>query len=144
MEEIIKSLQTSIFATDTPPPMDVYHLFLAETNKAIRITGLSRPAIADRMNDAIGGECVVNPGKLNKWFSPGTDQYMPVHLLPALLWAVRSVEPANVLLAPLMHRVVDQRGQMLQQFAELSLDATNKKQAADQMAADLIRLTRPE
>ncbi len=144
MDEIIKSLQTSVFTADTPPPMDVYHLFLAEINKAIRITGLSRPAIADRMNDAVGGECVVNQGKLNKWFSPGTDQYMPVHLLPALLWAVRSVEPANVLLAPLMHRVVDQRGQILQQYAELSIEGTEKIRAADQLALNLLRLTRPE
>jgi hypothetical protein len=144
MDEILKSLQTSVFSSETPPAMDVYHVFLAELNKAIRISGLSRPAIADRMNDAIGGECAVSHGKLNKWFSPGTDQYMPVHFLPALLWAVSSVEPANALLKPLLYKAVDQRGQLFQQYAELSLDAADKKHAADQMAAELIRLTRPE
>lgn len=144
MDELLKSLQTSVFNSDTPPQMDVYHLFLAEISKAIRLSGLSRPAIAERMNDAIGGECAVSHGKLNKWFSPGTDQYMPVHFLPALLWAVQSVEPANVLLKPLMHKVMDQRGQLLQRYAELSIDAAEKNQAAKQLESDLLSLVRPE
>lgn len=144
MDELIKSLQTSVFNSDTPPQMDVYHVFIAECTKLMRTSGMSRPMIADRMNDAIGGENIVSPNKLNKWFSPGTDQFMPVHLLPAFCWAVRSIDPANQLLKPIAYKAVDYRGQLLQQFAETSLDATNKKQAADQMAADLIRLTRPE
>ncbi len=144
MDELLKSLKASILLSETPPCTDVYNIFLAEVSKAVRLSGMSRPMIVDRMNDAIGGENVVTASKLNKWFSPGTDQYMPVHLLPAFCWAVRTIEPANVLLAPLMHSAIDQRGQLLQRYAQLSIDATDKAQQAEQLAADLIRLTRPE
>lgn len=144
MDELLNSLKISVLHTETPPSTDVYNIFVAECSRLMRLSGMSRPMIADRMNDAIGGENVVTATKLNKWFSPGTDQCMPAHFLPAFCWAVRSIEPVNELLKPLAFKAVDYRGQLLQQFAETSLDATNKKQAADQMAADLIRLTRPE
>lgn len=144
MDELLKSLKASVLQSETPPSTDIYNLFLAESSKAMRMAGMSRPMIADRMNDAIGGENLVTPTKLNKWFSPGTDQFMPAHLLPAFCWAVRSIEPANVLLKPLLFKAVDQRGQLFQQYAELSLDAADKSRAAEQMAAELIRLTRPE
>jgi hypothetical protein len=144
MDELIKSLQASVFNSETPQQMDVYHVFLAECSKLMRTSGMSRPLLADRMNDAIGGENVVSANKLNKWFSPGTDQFMPVHLLPAFCWAVRSIEPVNLLLQPLAFKAVDQRGQLFQQYAELQIDAADKSKAAEKMAAELIRLIRPE
>lgn len=144
MDEILKSLQKSILKSETPPSADVYNVFIAEVNKAIRVSGYSRVLVADRMNDALGGAQVVTSIKLNKWLSAGTEQYMPVHFLPALCWATSSIEPANILLAPLMHSAIDQRGQLLQRYAQLSIDATDKAQQAEQLAADLIRLTRPE
>ncbi len=144
MDEIFQSLKASVLQSETPPTVDVYSLFIAESSKAMRLSGMSRPMIADRMNDAVGGENIVTPTKLNKWFSPGTDQYMPTHLLPAFCWAVRSIEPVNILLKPLLFKAVDQRGQLFQQYAELSLDAADKSRAAEQMAAELIRLIRPE
>lgn len=144
MEELIKSLQTSILKSETPPNADIYHFFIGELNKAIRLSGYSRVMVADRMNEALGGTQVVTPVKLNKWLSMETDQHMPVHFLPALCWAVSSIEPANALLKPIMFTAIDERGQLLQQYATLSIEGTEKIRAADQLASNLLRLTRPE
>lgn len=144
MDEILKTLKASVLMSENPPELDIYNLFIAECNKAVRISGMSRPMIADRMNDAFGGENVVTAVKINKWFSPATDQFMPVHLLPAFCWAIRSIEPANVLLKPLMFKAVDQRGQLFQQYAEMALDATERQNQVEQMAQDLLRLVKPE
>ncbi|MEC4091873.1 hypothetical protein [Pseudoalteromonas rubra] len=131
----------SIFESHTAPDCDIYNQFLHAVNSAARTSGLTRRGLADRMNQALMvHEAVITEGKLNKYLSPATELYLPAHYLPALIWALRSIEPANILLAPLMYSAFDQRAQLLQQHAELELE---KKKIQESQTSILETLNLP-
>ena len=118
-----KQLTKSILDADVAPDCDIYHLFIHSVCSAMKRSGFSRPVIADRMNDALRAQNNdVDQAKLNKWLAPSQTNYMPMHYLPALCYAVRSTEPANILLKPILFKAVDQRSQLLQQHAELQME----------------------
>ncbi|NOU50248.1 hypothetical protein HG263_06785 [Pseudoalteromonas sp. JBTF-M23] len=112
----------TIFNADSAPNCEIYHQFLHAVNSAARTSGLTRQGIADRMNRALKvDETIITEAKLNKYLSPATEIYLPAHMVPALLWALRSIEPINVLLEPLMYSAFDQRAQLLQKHAEMEM-----------------------
>lgn len=112
----------SIFDVSPAPNCDVYHQFLHAVNSAARTCGLTRQGIATRMNEALKvHEVEVTETLLNKYLSPATEKYMPIHYLPALSYAVKTIEPANVLLTPIMFKALDERSQILQEHAELEV-----------------------
>ncbi|WP_063705212.1 hypothetical protein [Pseudoalteromonas gelatinilytica] len=114
---------TPIFNQDEAPNCDVYHQFLYAVNAAARTCGLTRQGIVNRMNQALKvDDVVINETLLNKYLAPGTEKYLPAHQLPALLWAIKSIEPLNVLLEPLLFKAVDQRSQLLEKHAELQME----------------------
>ncbi|WP_419147543.1 hypothetical protein [Pseudoalteromonas 'SMAR'] len=114
--------ESSIFTASVAPDCEVYHQFLHTVNSAARTSGLTRQGIAERMNQALKvNEMVITESKLNKYLSPATEVYLPAHYIPALLWAIKSVEPVNILLQPLMYSAFDQRAQLLQQHAEMEM-----------------------
>lgn len=116
-------LATSILEAEVAPDCDIYHLFIHSVCSAMKRSGFSRPVIAERMNDALlSRDNEVDQAKLNKWLAPSQPHHMPMHYLPALCYAVRSTEPANVLLKPILFKAVDQRSQLLQQHAELQME----------------------
>lgn len=125
----------SIFNASTAPDCEIYHRFLHAVNSAARTSGLTRQGIAERMNQALKvDERVINEARLNKYLSPATETYLPAHMIPALLWAIRSVEPINILLEPLMHTAFDQRAQLLQKHAEMEM----QKQQIERSQQDII------
>ncbi|MBB31939.1 MAG: hypothetical protein CMK63_07235 [Pseudoalteromonadaceae bacterium] len=123
----------SILNAEEAPNCDVRYLYLAALNKAIQDSGYSRPRIADRMNDALAGDAVINAGKLNKWLAPSSEQSMPMEYLSAFCWAVGNVSIANELLKPILHRVFDERGQMLEQAARYQLEAQELQNKAQNL-----------
>lgn len=126
----------SILKAERAPACDVYHTFIHSVNACMRTSGYTRAGLADRMNSALKvHEIEVDEGKLNKWFAPSQPQSMPIHYLAALCWALKSMEPANILLEPLLHIAVDQRAQLLQRHAELEL----QKQASIKEQNDILR-----
>ena len=82
-------------------------------------------------------EVLVDESKINKWFAPSQPQQMPVQYLPALCWAIKSMEPVNILIAPLQYKVVDERAQQLQKHAELEVQKKNLEQEQAQILSAL-------
>ncbi|WP_283709800.1 hypothetical protein [Pseudoalteromonas prydzensis] len=123
----------SILNAEEAPNCDVRYLYLAALNKAIHDSGYSRPRIADRMNDALAGDAIINAGKLNKWLAPSSDQSMPMEYLAAFCWAVGSINIVNELLKPILHRCFDERGQMLEQAARFQLEAQELQNKAQSL-----------
>nr|MDC2855419.1 hypothetical protein [Ningiella sp. W23] len=58
--------------------------------------------------------------------------------LPALCYAVRSTEPANILLKPILFKAVDQRSQLLQQHAELQMEIEERTAMQRYIAESLL------
>lgn len=143
MEQLTKAQQNqltkSILEADVAPDCDIYNLFIHSVCSAMKRSGFSRPVIADRMNDALRAqECDVDQAKLNKWLAPSQPHFMPMHYLPALCYAVRSTEPANVLLKPILYKAVDQRAQLLQQHAELQMEIEERTAMQRYIAESLL------
>ena len=134
-----KQLTKSILDADIAPDCDIYHLFIHSVCSAMKRSGFSRPVIADRMNDALHSQNnEVDQAKLNKWLAPSQAHYMPMHFLPALCYAVRSTEPANILLKPILFKAVDQRSQLLQQHAELQMEIEERTAMQRYIAESLL------
>ncbi|OHU85507.1 MULTISPECIES: hypothetical protein [Pseudoalteromonas] len=113
---------TNILDAEIPPDCDVYHQFVHCVNACMRRCGFTRAGLATRMNQALKVlEVEVDEAKLNKWFAPSQPNHMPIHYLPALCWATKSMEPVNILLSPLMFKAFDQRAQLLQKHAEMEM-----------------------
>ncbi|MBQ4879654.1 hypothetical protein J8M21_20765 [Pseudoalteromonas luteoviolacea] len=122
----------SIFNSDIAPDCDVYYQFLGSINQAAISNGVSRRGIAERVNAALKtDEVVLQESALNRFLAPGSNDYLPAHILPALLWSVGSIEPINLLLKPLMFRAYDTRAMLLKQHKELELQKQqiSKRQA---------------
>ena len=132
----------SIFNQDEAPSCDVYHQFLYAVNAAARTSGLTRQGIVNRMNNALKvDDVVINETLLNKYLAPGTEKYLPAHQLPALLWAIKSIEPLNVLLEPLLFKAIDQRSQLLQKHAELQMEIEKHTQQQREIQNTLLPST---
>lgn len=132
------SINKTLFESEQSPDCDVYLQFANCVNSIVRRSGYSRSGIADRMNSALKSmEVLVDESKLNKWFAPSQPQQMPVQYLPALCWAIKSMEPVNILIAPLQYKVVDERAQQLQKHAELEVQKKNLEQEQAQILSAL-------
>ncbi|WP_300542698.1 hypothetical protein [uncultured Pseudoalteromonas sp.] len=127
----------SLLHEDVPPECDVYHKFCQSVNVCIRRSGYSRAQLADRMNYASTNNYQVDETKLNKWFAPSQAVQMPVHLLSSLCWALQSIEPATILLSPLLFLPVDKRAQMLQKHAELQMGIEAMKKDQQSILSEL-------
>ncbi|WP_105198981.1 hypothetical protein [Pseudoalteromonas sp. T1lg10] len=141
----LQQLKASILTGDIAPDCNIYNLFIHTVCTAMKRSGLGRPMIAERMNDALHSPHEhIDQAKLNKWLAPSQPSHMPMHYLPALCYAVQSMEPANVLLNPLLHRAVDQRAQMLQQHAELQLEIEERANMQRYIADTLLNGDAPQ
>ncbi|MBQ4879655.1 hypothetical protein J8M21_20770 [Pseudoalteromonas luteoviolacea] len=109
--------------SEQPPYCDVQTEFIHCVNNCMRTTGYTRRGLAKRMNEALQAlEIEIDENKLNKWFALSQSTSMPIHYLPALLWALNSTEPADVLLAPLVIKAVDNRAILLQEAAQCDFE----------------------
>lgn len=132
------SINKTLFESEQSPDCDVYLQFANCVNSIVRRSGYSRSGIADRMNSALKSmEVLVDESKINKWFAPSQPQQMPVQYLPALCWAIKSMEPVNILITPLQYKVVDERAQKLQKHAELEVQKKNLEQEQAQILSAL-------
>lgn len=135
----LQQLKQGIFDAESAPNCDVYHLFAHCVTQAIKLTGFTRHGVAERMNQALQvHEIEVDQNKLNKWFAPSQPQHMPIHYLPALCWAIKTEEPANVLLKPLLFSAVDQRAKMLQQHGQLQIEIEQRNQLQQEITQTLM------
>lgn len=127
----------SLLSSEEPPRCDIGFLFLNAISEAVNKSGYSRIGVIDRMNEALGGEIVVTPDKFSKWLAPSSDRHLPMEYVPALCWAVKSTSILDTLLEPIHFKTVDQRGQKLQEAAQLKLEARQKNDEADKILASV-------
>ena len=129
----------SILESESAPACDVYHAFAHTVNGCMRQSGFTRKGLASRMNEALEAlEVQVDEVKLNKWFAPSQPNHMPIHYLPALLWALQSIAPANALLLPLLFSAVDQRAKMLQRHGQLQIEIEERKHMQQDIQSTLL------
>ncbi|MBQ4814271.1 hypothetical protein J8M20_23085 [Pseudoalteromonas luteoviolacea] len=128
----------SVFDCQTPPDCEVLHQFTHCVNACMRRCGYTRTGLATRMNEALKvNKIEVDEGKLNKWFAPSQPTAMPIHYLPALLWAVKSTEPADILLAPLMYTAVNERALKLKEVSEYEVQIRKLQQEKESLLDDI-------
>ncbi|MEC4091819.1 hypothetical protein [Pseudoalteromonas rubra] len=138
MENYDPNTDDNIFESQTPPDCEVLSSFSHSVNACMRRSGFTRAGLAERMNRALQAHQVeVDEAKINRWFAPSQPTFMPVHFLPSLIWAVKSPEPANILLEPIMYRAVNQRELMLQKTAQLDLEIAQKQREKQHLLEQL-------
>lgn len=106
--------------------------------EAIKESGLSRDQVVDRMNELARAEGIPTGGRtkklsidmLEKWLSESAEHLIPWKLLPIFCYVVNSISPFKPLLAPLGAKVIDQKEELLLEWAkgENQKKAINKKQ----------------
>ncbi|ALU41924.1 hypothetical protein [Pseudoalteromonas rubra] len=122
MENYDSEQENNIFESQTPPDCDVLAAFSHAVNACMRRSTFTRAGLADRMNRALQvHEVKVNEGNLNRWFAPSQPTNMPIQYLPALLWALKSIEPLNILIEPIIYKAVNQHALMMQDVAQADL-----------------------
>ncbi|MEC8325889.1 MAG: hypothetical protein VX100_07315 [Pseudomonadota bacterium] len=133
-----QSSKDSLIHSDKPISGVVYHRFCHAVNECMRMSPYDRPMIAERMNMALEAPGEIDQSKINKWFAPSQPNQIPMWYLPALCWALESVEFVNELLAPIMFKATDHRAQMLQNHAELQMEIEQKKAAQEEILSALL------
>jgi hypothetical protein len=143
MREIDKSVGV-LQSENTPSCGLAYPQFCDAVNRAMRRAPFTRDVIAERMNEALNMGAYtaftlyVDPAKLNKWFAPSQPNNMPVHYLPALIWAIQDIEAVNELLKPLLFSAVDQHDKMLQRHGELQMEIQQREELQREIANTLL------
>jgi len=110
------------------PTLNVLRDLKTAMAKAADATGLSREELCDRINqlaDRYGVRLVKGTGPnltlatLEKWLNPeDKERVIPAKGLPVFCAAVDSIEPMQVLAAPLGWRVIDEKQAKLLAWAE--------------------------
>jgi hypothetical protein len=110
-------------------------------------TGLSREALCDRINqiaDRYGVRLVKGTGPnltlatLEKWLNPeDKERVIPTKALPVFCAAVDSLEPFQVLLAPLGGRVIDEKEAKMLRLAELDQEVKQRQAMMKKLKSEL-------
>lgn len=110
-------------------------------------TGLSREALCERINqiaDRYGVRLVKGTGPnltlatLEKWLNPeDKERVIPTKALPVFCAAVDSLEPFQVLLAPLGGRVIDEKEAKLLRLAELDQEVKQRQAMMKKLKSEL-------
>ena len=106
-----------------------------------RNSGLGRDRFLDRIN-----LCLRDTGQkvtkiqLNKWLSPSQDNCVPAWVMPAICWALNSIEPMTALLNPLGFKPADMRADLLRQKAELDINGKLRQKESREIERALQQL----
>ena len=121
----------------TQPSLNVLRDLKLAMAKAADASGLSREELCDRINllaDRYGVRMVKGTGPnltmatFEKWLNPeDKERVIPVKALSVFCAAAGSIEPMQVLVAPLGWRVIDDKQAKLLHWAELDQDVKKKK-----------------
>jgi hypothetical protein len=125
---------------EIPPDCDINSSWLSIVNTKLRSCGFTRAGVADRMNKALRVFKVeVDEDQLNSWFSPSSNQHMPVEYLSALMWAITCNEIADALLAPLYFKTADIQAEMRAQHAQIEAEKQKLIKLQNQIEKSLLR-----
>lgn len=121
--DLLDQLDLDLLNTENAPSLDLELDVIAIIKQCERNSGLGRDRFLDRIN-----LCLRDTGQkvtkiqLNKWLSPSQDNCVPAWVMPAICWALNSIEPMTALLNPLGFKPADMRADMLRQKAELDIN----------------------
>lgn len=128
---------TQLGLFSTAPTLNVLRDLKTAMAQAAKATGLSRDELCDRINqlaDRYGVRLVKGTGPnlsldtLEKWLNPeDKERVIPVKAMAVFCAAVDSLEPFQVMIAPLGGRVIDEKQAKLLSWAELDQDVKKKK-----------------
>lgn len=129
------------------PTLNVLRDLKVAMATAAKATGLSREALCDRINqlaDRYGVRLVKGTGQnltvdtLEKWLNPeDKERVIPTKAMPVFCAAVESIEPMQVLVAPLGWRIIDDKQAKLLQLAELDMDVKRKQAMMKKLKAEI-------
>lgn len=129
------------------PTLNVLRDLKTSMAKAAKETGLSRDELCDRINqlaDRYGVRMVKGPGQnlsldtLEKWLNPeDKERVIPVKAISIFCAAVESVEPFQVLVAPLGWRVINDKQAKLLWLAELDQEVKQKQAIMKKLKSEL-------
>lgn len=132
----------------TAPTLNVLRDLKTAMAKAARETGLSRDELCDRINqiaDRYGVRLVKGTGQnmtldtFEKWLNPeDKERVIPVKALTVFCAAVGSLEPFQVMIAPLGGRVIDDKQAKLLQLAELDQEVKQRQAAIKKLKAEIL------
>lgn len=130
------------------PTLNVLRDLKTAMAKAAKETGLSRDELCDRINqiaDRYGVRLVKGTGQnmtldtLEKWLNPeDKERVIPVKALTVFCAAVESIEPFQVMVAPLGGRVIDEKQAKLLQLAELDQEVKQRQAAIKKLKAEIL------
>ena len=131
----------------TAPTLNVLRDLKVAMAQAAKATGLSREALCDRINelaDRYGVRLVKGTGPnltvdtLEKWLNPeDKERVIPTKAMTVFCAAVESIEPMQVLVAPLGWRIIDDKQAKLLQLAELDMDVKRKQAMMKKLKAEI-------
>lgn len=140
-------MATQLGLFTTAPTLNVLRDLKTAMAKAAKETGLSRGELCARINqmaDRYGVRLVKGTGQnltldtLEKWLNPeDKERVIPVKAMSVFCAAVDSIEPMQVLVAPLGWRVIDNKQAKLLALAELDQDVKRKQAMMKKLKAEL-------
>lgn len=140
-------MATQLGLFTTAPTLNVLRDLKVAMATAAKATGLSREALCDRINqlaDRYGVRLVKGTGPnltvdtLEKWLNPeDKERVIPTKAMPVFCAAVESIEPMQVLVAPLGWRIIDDKQAKLLQLAELDMDVKRKQALMKKIKAEI-------
>lgn len=140
-------MATQLGLFSTAPTLNVLRDLKTAMANAAKETGLSREELCDQINqmaDRYGVRLVKGTGPnltldtLEKWLNPeDKERVIPAKGLPVFCAAVNSIEPMQVMVAPLGWRVIDERQAKLLQLAELDQEVKQKQAIMKKLKAEI-------
>ena len=138
---------TQLALFNTAPTLNVLRDMKVAMAQAAKASGLSREELCDRINqlaDRYGVRLVKGTGQnmtvdtLEKWLNPeDKERVIPAKALSVFCAATGSIEPMQVLVAPLGWRVINERQAKLLELAELDQDVKKKKARMRKIEAEI-------
>lgn len=138
-------IQLDLFST--APTLNVLRELKTAMAAAAKATGLSREELCDRINqvaDRYGVRLVKGSGQhlsldtLEKWLNhEDMERVIPAKGLPVFCAATGSIEPMQVLVAPLGWRVINDKQTKLLTLAELDMEVKQKQARMKKIKAEL-------
>jgi len=141
-------MATQLGLFSSAPTLNVLRDLKTAMAQAANGTGISREELCERINqiaDRYGVRLVKGNGPnltlatLEKWLNPeDKERVIPTKALPVFCAAVDSLEPFQVLLAPLGALVIDEQEAKLLQLARLDQEVKQRQAMMKKLKSELI------
>ncbi|GEA12704.1 hypothetical protein [Alteromonas sp. KUL49] len=132
--DLFEQLDLGLLNSDNAPILDVEVEVIASIKYWERRTGLGRERFLDRINLCLRDtDKAVTKNQLNKWLSPSQENTVPAWVMPAICWALQTVEPLETLLKPIGFKTAGVASEILRQKAQADIQAKKYYQESKQL-----------